>query len=199
VGTRCTPRRRRLEDLAAQYLAADSDRAADLIRFAGSSPDAPTTTQNRAVTTIAELERALEERRSMEMNLQRKRAELDLHMSPATQEIGHLEKRIEHVEQEIEALHDRDERTGEQEHELTRLQQQMTVLSQQRADLERGSEELECMRQTHKSTAEGDCGAGFDRELLLEALDDAENELYAEGARRYARRLAERVRDGEFD
>ncbi|NLX49074.1 MAG: hypothetical protein GXY82_04210 [Methanospirillum sp.] len=152
------------------------------------------------MTPIAELERALEERRSMEMNLQRKRAELDLRMSHATQEIGRLEKRIEDVQQEMDALRERDERTGEQEHELMRLQQQLTVLSQQRADLERESEELECMRQTLKSTAGGDGGTGIDRELLLAALDDdAANEIYAEGARRYARRLAERVRDGEFD
>lgn len=39
-----------------------------------------------------------------------------------------------------------------------------------------------------------------DRDILLEAVDeDAGNELYSEGARQYARRLADRVRNGEFD
>ena len=152
------------------------------------------------MSPIAELERALEERWSMEMSLQKKRAELDLRTSHATQEIGRLQERIEDVQQEIDALHKRDERTGEQERELLRFEQQLKALSQQRADLEMESEELECMLQTLKSTAGGDSGAGIDRDLLLEALDDdAGNEIYAEGARRYARRLADRVRDGEFD
>lgn len=40
------------EDLAARYLADDRDRAADLIRFAGTSTDAPTTTQTRAAAVL---------------------------------------------------------------------------------------------------------------------------------------------------
>ena len=40
------------EALAAQYLATGRDQAADLIRFAGSSSDAPTTTQNRAAIVL---------------------------------------------------------------------------------------------------------------------------------------------------
>lgn len=152
------------------------------------------------MTPIAELERALEERRSMELNLQNRRAELDLRMSHAARDGKHLQERIAAVQKEIEALHERDERTGEQERELLQLERQLNDLSQKRITLEDEARELECMLATLEPVTGRDDEAGIDRELLLEALDDdAENELYAEGARRYARRLAERVRDGEFD
>ena len=152
------------------------------------------------MSPIAELERALEERRSMELNLQNRRAELQARISHAALDSKHLQDRIASVQKEIETLHRRDERTGEQEQELLQLEEQLNVLSDRRCALQDEAQELECMLQTLEPATGQAEGAGIDRDLLLEALDDdAENELYAEGAQRYARQLAERVRDGEFD
>src|SRR5690606_11438753 len=122
------------------------------------------------MTPIAELERALEERRSMELNLQNRRAELDIRMSHAAGDGKHLQEAIAAVQKEIEALHERDERTGEQERERLQLERQLNDLSQKRITLEDEARELECMLATLEPVTGRDDEAGIDRELLLEAL-----------------------------
>lgn len=152
------------------------------------------------MSPLADLEYALEERKHMELELQQRRKKIDMELTDKMVQIEQLQEEMASVMSNLEALQGLPERTEEQEAQLSRLKDKRSSLASNLNCLAQESERMESMLHTLEPVTGRSDEVLIDCDLLLEALDDdAENEIYAEGARRYARRLAERIRDGEFD
>lgn len=152
------------------------------------------------MTQVMEMDRAVEARRRGETEMLERKQKL-------MQEREMLRRNYLMMRSELETLH---RKTEELEHDPERKPEVESQLEQMKVRIERLQDGL-CSSESKLARIEdelaeldtkkiGGGSTSFNRDLLLEALDDdAANELYAQGARMYARRLADRVRDGEFD
>ena len=174
----------------------------------GTNPDVPEVPEpywNRQrrgeeMSPVVELERVLDERRQMEVQLEMRRAQMEGQLASVEEEMSRTKMELVTVERQLDDLRSEKEVDGDRQQDLQRIEARIEDLSVRRSCLENEASKLQ---QALKTLASDEGAANvemIDRDLLLEALDDdAGNELYAEGARQYARRLADRIRDGEFD
>lgn len=136
----------------------------------------------------------------MEVDLERKRSDLAAQKAGIEHGISMTQAQVEVLSKEADALKARPERTLEQEKELEYLQDRLSHLRSNYSILLEESKKVESMLHVISRAPGKHEGSYVDRDLLLEALDeDTDNQLYADGARQYARRFAERIREGEFD
>lgn len=149
---------------------------------------------------VMEMERAVEARRRGEMEMVKRKQMLMQEREMIQRDYLRMRGELEVLHRKKEELEHAPERKPETESQLeqlkgrtARIHDELSSSESKLARIEIEIANLDIIKTEGGSTS-------FDRDFLLEALDeDAENELYAAGAREYARRLADRVRDGEFD
>lgn len=149
---------------------------------------------------MMEMERAVDARRRDEMEMVKRKHMLMQEREVIRRDYLRMRGELEGLHRKTEELETAPERRPETESQLEqlkgrteRIHEALSSSESKLAHLENEIADLDTVETKDESTT-------IDRDLLLEALDDdAGNELYAQGARMYARRLADRVRDGEFD
>lgn len=156
--------------------------------------------RDEQMAQVIEMERAAEARRRDEMErLKRKHMLMD-ERERIRSDHRRMRSELETLHRQTEDLDKTPERKPLTESELQKMKVRAERIheglssSESKLDqIERELADLDTIKTEGESTS-------IDRDTLLEALgDDAENELYAAGAREYARRLADRVRNGEFN
>lgn len=149
---------------------------------------------------MMEMERAVEARRRDEMKMLDRKQMLMHEREMIQSEYLKARTELEALHHTLEELENNPEQKEGAESERQRIHTKAESL---KAHLARNEERLTTIEMEIRNRDESDERGRerrIDRDTLLEALDDdAENELYAAGAREYARRLADRVRNGEFD
>lgn len=152
------------------------------------------------MSPVAELERALDERHQMEESLRKRKAKMESRLTEAMAKMKRLHAEKLAAAEKARELAGKGEISEKEAREIQKLEQKIDSLNDARARFEAETVQLHEALETLGPACEPVSGSSVFRDLLLGALDDdAGNELYAEGARRYAGRLADRIRDGEFD
>ncbi|KAF5041372.1 hypothetical protein DSECCO2_523680 [anaerobic digester metagenome] len=152
------------------------------------------------MSPVVEVKRVLDERRQMEEHLRMKRDEMEYRLMTVRKKMRDLHAMIATTAEKARTLQANGESSDEAVRTLQEYEASLQSMTMEQARLEAETEHLHAALKTLGSSCTSPSVTGINRDTLLEALDDdAKNELYAEGARRYARRFADRVRDGEFD